>query len=157
MMGGAMTLKIGHLVSIILSALVMGVYWGPWVALSRSFRTLEPDVFLAIVRRMSQNLAPLMTVLAPVALLSVLPVLFLSYRPQPGAFFLTLTGLALFILALVVTLLVEVPIVQQIEVCTVSTLPDNWPQLRDRWVAFHLIRVGTSVVGLVLLLIGAIF
>ena len=152
-----MLLKIAHLVSIFLSALVMGVYWGPWVALSRSFRTFEPDVFLAVVRRMSQNLAPLMTVLAPVALLSVVPVLFLSYRTHPQTFFLSLMGLALFLVALVVTVGVEVPIVQRIEVCTVSTLPDDWPQLRDRWVAFHLIRVGASAAGLVLLLIGAIF
>lgn len=98
-----------------------------------------------------------MTVLAPVALLSVVPVLFLSYSRQPGAFVLTLTGFALFLVALVVTVRVEVPIVQRIEICTVSTLPDNWRQLRDRWVAFHVIRVAASVAGLVLLVAGALF
>jgi len=68
-----------------------------------------------------------------------------------------LTGLALFIVVLLVTVLVEVPIVKQIATWTVSTLPDNWQQLRDRWGAFHIIRIGASIAGLVLLLVGAIF
>jgi hypothetical protein len=51
---------------------------------------------------------------------------------------------------------VEVPIVRQIETWTVSTLPANWQQLRDRWQAFHVVRVVASVAGLVLVVIGAI-
>jgi hypothetical protein len=46
--------------------------------------------------------------------------------------------------------------VEQIVTWTVATLPGNWDQLRDRWQAFHVIRVVASVAGLVLLLIGAI-
>ena len=151
------TLKICELISIVLSALVAGVFWGPWVGLSRSNATFEPDVFLAIVRRMSQNLGPLMTVLMPVALVSAVPVLFLSYSGRPLTFFLTLAGLTLFLTALAVTMLVEVPIVKQMEAWTVSTLPGDWRQRRDRWGAFHVIRVATSIAGLVCLLAGAIF
>lgn len=152
-----MTLKICELLSIVLSALVAGVFWGPWAGLTRSNATFEPDIFLAIVRRMSQNLAPLMTVLMPVALLSMVPILFLPYSGHPVTFFLTLTGLTLFSTALAVTLLVEVPIVKQIETWTVSTLPSDWRQRRDRWGTFHVIRVASSIVGLVFLLTGAIF
>ena len=152
-----MPLKICEIVSIVLSALVAGVFWGPWAGLTRSNATFEPDVFLAIVRRMSQNLGPLMTILMPVALLSMLPVLFLSYNGRLATFFLTLAGLALFITALAVTMLVEVPIVKQMEIWTVPTLPGNWRQRRDRWGAFHVIRVAASLVGLVFLLAGAIF
>ena len=152
-----MTLKICELICIILSALVAGVFWGPWAGLTRSNATFEPDVFLAIVRRMSQNLAPLMTVLMPVALLSTVPVLLLSYNGHSMTFFLTLAGLALFITALAVTMLVEVPIVKQMETWTVPTLPGDWRQRRDRWGAFHVVRVASSLVGLVCLLAGAIF
>ena len=70
-----MTLKIFELVNIVLLTLVSGMYWGPWLALSRSLATLEPPVFLAIVHRLNLNMAPLMTVLMPVALLSTIPVL----------------------------------------------------------------------------------
>jgi hypothetical protein len=54
-------------------------------------------------------------------------------------------------------MLVEVPIVKQIETWAVSTLPDNWQHLRDRWGAFHVIRIVASIAGLVLLVVGAIF
>jgi uncharacterized membrane protein len=152
-----MTLKIWELISIVLSVLVSGLFWGPWLALSRSMATFEPEVFLAIVDRMNRNMAPVMTILMPTALLSIVPVLFISYNERPETFYLAFTGLALFIVALLVTVLVEVPIVKQIATWTVSTLPDNWQQLRDRWGAFHIIRIGASIVGLVLLLVGAIF
>ena len=152
-----MPLKICELISIVLLTLVSGMYWGPWLALSRSLATFEPEVFLAIVNRLGRNMGPLMTVLMPVALLSTVPILLLSYRERPGTFYLTLMGLVLFVVTLLVTLLVEVPIVAQITTWTVSTLPDNWQQLRDRWGAFHLARIVPSVVGLVLLLVAAVY
>jgi hypothetical protein len=127
------------------------------VALSRSLRIFTPEVFLAIVQRMNRNMAPVMTLLMPAALLSMVPVLFISYREQTRTLYLTLTGFALFLVALLVTVLVEVPIVKQIETWTVSTLPANWRQLRDRWGAFHLVRIVAGAAGLVLLLVGAIF
>jgi uncharacterized membrane protein len=152
-----MTLKIWELISILLSALVVGVFWGPWLALSRSLATFTPHVFLAIAHRMTLNLAPIMTLLMPGAMLSILPVLYISYSEQPQTFYLTLAGFALFLVALLVTVFIEVPIVKQIEKLTATTLPSNWQQLRDRWVAFHVIRIVTSIAGFVLLVSGAIF
>jgi hypothetical protein len=151
------TLKVWELISIVLSALVGGMYWGPWLALSRSLQTFKPEVFLDIVDRMNRNMASVMTILMPVALLSTAPVLFFSYKEQPRTFYLTLLGVALFIVALLVTVLIEVPIVKQIVTWTVATLPANWQQLRDRWGTFHIIRVVAGIGGLVLLLAGAIF
>jgi uncharacterized membrane protein len=152
-----MNLKICEFISIVLSALVGGMYWGPWLALSRSMRTFKPEVFLDIVDRMNRNMESLMTILTPVALLSIAPVLFFSYNDQPRTFYLTLTGFALFIVALLVTMIVEVPIVKQIVTWTPGTLPDNWQQLRDRWGSFHIIRVVAGIGGLILLVAGAIF
>ena len=70
-----MALKLFELLSIVLLMIVGGLYWGPWVALSRSMATFEPGVFLAIVKRMNRNMEPVMTVLMPVALVSTLPAL----------------------------------------------------------------------------------
>jgi uncharacterized membrane protein len=152
-----MALKICELISILLSASVSGMFFGPWLALSRSMNTFKPEVFLAIVDRLNQNMAPVMTALMPACLLSMVPVLFLSYKNQPATFYLTLFGLLSFIVALIVTMLVEVPIVQQIVSWTVSTLPSNWQELRDRWGAFHIVRVVAGIAGLTALLFGAIF
>jgi uncharacterized membrane protein len=148
-----MMLKIFELISIVLLTLVSGMYWGPWLALTRSLVTFELREFLAIVRRLNENLAPLMTVLMPAALVSTLPVLFLSYGSRPTAFYLTLTALALFAVTLIVTVAIEVPVVEQIVSWTPGELPENWQQLRDRWGAFHLARIIPSLAGLFLLLV----
>lgn len=80
----SVNLKIWELISIVLSTLVTGVFWGPWVALSRSISTFALEAFLAIVDRLSRNIAPVMTVLMPAALLSMVLVLFLSFSEDRG-------------------------------------------------------------------------
>ena len=152
----ALTMKTWKLVSIVLSALTAGMFHGPWVALSRSMRTFTPEVFLAIVDRMNRNMAPVMTVLMPATLMSIIPVLLLSYQGQPRTFYLSATAFALFIVALVVTAFVEVPIVQEIVTWKVSTLPENWQQLRDRWIKFHVIRVIAGFGSLGLLVVASV-
>ena len=150
-------MKAAELLSILLNALVMGVFWGPWVGLTRSLATFEPSAFLAIGKRLNLNLAPLMTVLMPVALLSTVPTLVLSYGNQPITFATTLGGAVLFAIALVVTVAVEVPIAVQVKDWSTDTLPDNWRRLRDRWASVHIVRVLAGIAGLGLLVAGAIY
>jgi hypothetical protein len=150
-------LKMSELISIVLSALVGGMYWGPWLALTRSIRTLKPEVFLDVVDRMNGNMESLMTILTPASLLSIAAVLVFSYNRQPTTFYLNSTGFILFGLALLVTMFVEVPIVKQIVTWKAGTLPGNWQQLRDRWGAFHIVRVVAGIGGLLVLVAGAIF
>ena len=152
-----MTLTFVELISIVISAIVGGMYWGPWLALSRSLSTFEPVVFLAIVNRLNRNMAPLMTWLTPLGLLSTLPTLYLSFGNQPVTFYFTLAGFVCFVIALIVTMTIEVPIVMQIITWNVSAMPPNWQQLRDRWVNFHILRIIGGIVGLALLVAGAIF
>jgi len=149
--------RICEAVCIVLAALAAGMFFGPWLALTISIRTFEPDLFLAIVRRLNVNMARVMTVLLPATLLSMLPVLCLSYGVRPKMFAATLASFALFVAALLVTMLIEVPIVQQIVTWTVPTLPGNWQKLRDRWGAFHIVRVVAALAGFVFLTVGAIY
>ena len=121
-----MTLQILELIGIVSSALVVGVFWGPWIALSRSIGGFTADGFLAIVHRMDRNLAPVMTILMPLNLLSLIAVVVISFGERPQTFALTAAGFILFVVTLLVTVLVEVPIVTQIRAWTVSTLPDDW-------------------------------
>jgi uncharacterized membrane protein len=144
-----------QVISIVLAALVVGVFWGPWVGLTRSIATFEPTAFLAIVKRLSANLGPLMTILMPATLALLVPVLILAFSERRATFYLTLAALACFAVATVVTLVTEVPIVKQIESWTPSTLPCDWERLRDRWVSFHLLRVISGIAGLTLLVVGA--
>jgi hypothetical protein len=120
-------------------------------------KTLKPEVFLDVVDRLNRNMAGLMTVLTPLGLLSILPVLWLSYVRAPLTFFLYLAGFLCFLVALLVTVRIEVPIVMQIVTWKVETLPENWRELRDRWGAFHIVRVVAGIAEVGLLVGGAIF
>ena len=120
-------------------------------------KTFAPEVFLEIVDRMNRNMAPVMTVLMPGTMLSIIPLLLLSYHQQLMVFYLSTSALLLFLVALMVTVVVEVPIVQQIVKWTPSTLPENWRQLRDRWMRFHVIRVVAGLASLIFLLVAALF
>ena len=137
-------------VSIVTTALVAGVFWGPWLGLSRSMATFEPEVFLAIVHRMNRNLAGPMTVLMPLCLAWTVAVLLLSYGTGPR-FLLALAALVAEVVAVIVTMAVEVPIVKTIATWTFPTLPTDWKNHRDRWLSFHLIRVAAGLTALVLL------
>lgn len=106
---------------------------------------------------MIRNLAPIVPLLMPAAILSIVPVLVMSFYERPLVFGFTLAGFVLLIAALLVTLMVEVPIDNQIKKWTVATLPDHWQELRDRWETFHVIRTVACLAGLFLLLLGAIF
>jgi uncharacterized membrane protein len=150
-------MKTWQLISIVLSALTAGMFHGPWIALSRSMKTFSPEVFLEIVDRMNRNMAPVMTVLMPGTMLSIIPVLLFAYRQRPMVFYLSAAALLLFLVALLVTVVVEVPIVQQIVTWTPPTLPENWQQLRDRWMRFHVLRVIAGMASLIFLVVAAIF
>ena len=153
-----MTLKTIELINIILCAIVGGMYWGPWLALTRSIKHFEPTVFLTIVNRLNTNMAPLMTVLTPLSLLTTIPVLIIAYiEKQTTTFYFTFVGFAFFITALIVTVSIEVPIVKQIITWTDTSLPENWEQLRDKWGKFHIVRVLAGVLGLVFLVAGVLF
>jgi hypothetical protein len=144
------------ILSIVLAALVLGVFWGPWLALTRSIDTLAAPVFLTVVHRLDQNLGRAMTILYPITLVAIIAMAIVSLG-STAAFWLTLAGLAMFVLALIVTTAVEVPIVTQIRGWTETTMPANWQALRDRWVSFHLLRVVPGILGIGLLVAGALW
>jgi hypothetical protein len=150
-------LEIWQFINIFLLSLVTGVFWGTWLGLSRSMSTLSAETFLEVAHAMIGNLATIMAILMPIAMLSTLPVLYLLYRRRPKRFYATLIGFLLFVVALLITLLVEVPLDFQFQQWTLPTLPANWQQLRDRWEWFHFLRSWIAVFGLALLLAGALF
>jgi uncharacterized membrane protein len=150
--------RIAQFINIFLFALVAGVLWGTWFSLSRSIAAITPGTFLEIGRTMIRNLALPMRILMPASILSALAALFLLLRRGlPGAFYLELSGLILFIGVLLVTLLVNVPIDNQIKRWTPTTLPSDWAKLRDRWQLYHTVRTFASLAGLGCALASSLF
>jgi hypothetical protein len=152
-----MTVKLMQFITIVLVALVVGVFWGPWLGLSRSIDAFTPETFLAIGHTMIGNLAPVMPVLVLLAAASQLVLVALLYRQRSTGFPAMAIGFALFLVALLVTLLVEVPIDNQIKAWTIDSLPANWMELRDQWERFHVLRTFSALVGLTMVVAATVF
>jgi uncharacterized membrane protein len=142
--------------TIVLFALVMGVFWGTWFSLSRTMDQLSPETFLAVGHEMIQNLGVPMAVLLPLALLSALVTLVLLWPDRTAAFWWLAAGFVLMLAALVITLAVEVPIDNQIETWTAATLPGDWRSIQSRWELWHTVRTFASIAAVVAATISAV-
>jgi uncharacterized membrane protein len=142
--------------TIILFALVMGIFWGTWFSLSRTMDQLSAETFLAVGHEMIRNLGGPMAILLPLSLLSGLVTLALLWPHRDAAAFWWLAaGFLLMVAALVITLAVEVPIDNRIEAWTVATLPADWRSIQSRWELWHTIRTFTSIAAVVTATISA--
>jgi uncharacterized membrane protein len=143
-------IRVALATTIVLFALVMGVFWGTWFSLSRTMDQLSAETFVAVGHEMIQNLGVPMAILLPLALLSALLTLALLWPGgRTAAFWWLLAGLLLMVAALVITLAVEVPIDNQIKTWTVATLPGDWRSIQARWELFHTIRTFLSIAAVV--------
>jgi hypothetical protein len=150
-------LKTVQFVSLVLVMLVTGVFWGSWLGLSRSIQTFAPDAFLAVGHTMIGNLAPVMPVLVILAALSQVVLLVQLRFSGSSAFLPALIAFVMFLIAVAVTLLVEVPIDNQIRSWTPGSLPADWTQIRDRWETFHVLRTFSALGGLIALTAATVF
>ena len=142
------SLRLTLFVHVFLFALVVGVFWGTWFSLSRSMSAITASTFLEVGHTMIANLGGPMAVLMPAALVSAVPLLFVLHRRHRRASFsLILVGAASLLVALVITLSVNVPIDGAIAGWTVDTLPPDWTSIRNRWEAYHAARTFVSLAG----------
>ncbi len=150
-----MALKVVHYIAVFLTVLVVGVFWGTWFSLSRSIASISPAAFLEIGRTMIGNLAVPMRVLIPAELLAMVVLMILLYRKnERSALYLTAGSFVLAVVALLMTLVVNVPIDNEIKGWTVAAMPAGWYRLRDTWETYHLLRTFVSLGSFALLLLG---
>jgi uncharacterized membrane protein len=92
-----------------------------------------------------QNVAVTMSIIMPASIIALVLLLIASWKNKVIYFYTVLVSLVLFILALVITLAVEVPIDNQIASWTPETIPAAWQAIRDKWERFHTMRTFLSL------------
>jgi uncharacterized membrane protein len=151
-----MKLKVTEFTTLILAALVMGVFWGTWFTLTRSIPDFSAAEFIHIGKTIIANVALPMAILMPVTLLTMLVAMWLSFRMNRSSFYLYALSFLLMIVTLIITVGVEVPIDNQIKTWTAATVPANWASLRNTWDQFHTIRTFTSIASVIFFAWGLI-
>lgn len=140
-----MKLKVIEYTSLILAALVMGVFWGTWFTLTRSIDDFSAAEFIHIGKTIIANVAIPMRILMPATLLLMLITVLLSRQLNKYSFYLYSISFLLMVISLIVTVAVEVPIDNQIKTWTATSVPENWESLRQKWDMFHTLRTFTSI------------
>ena len=141
----SMKLKTIEFFTLVLAALVMGVFWGTWLTLTRSIPDFSAAEFIHIGKTIIANVAVPMSIIMPATLLLMLIAVLLSRRVNKSSFYLYIFSFLLMVITLIITVAVEVPIDNQIKTWTETSTPSNWESLRLTWDKFHTIRTFTSV------------
>jgi len=125
--------------------LITGVFWGTWFTLTRSFERFTPEEFLHIGKVIIANVAVPMSILMPLGIiLMALSLWFYTAKKSP-AFYAGILSFTLLIVTLLITLLVLVPIDNDIYAWTIARLPNDFEGIREKWKTFHALRTLTSV------------
>jgi uncharacterized membrane protein len=142
-----MKLKVTEFAALIFSALVMGVFWGTWFTLTRSIPDFSAAEFIHIGKTIIANVAIPMRILMPATLLLMLLTIWQCRRVNRASFYLYVLSFLLMVATLIITVVVEVPIDNQIKTWTEAIVPANWESLRHTWDTFHTIRTFTSIIS----------
>lgn len=148
--------RIASFLALFLAALVTGVFWGTWFTLTRSLETFSPTEFLHIGKTIIANVAVPMRILLPACLIAMLWALLAHPARRSASFYLILASFLLMIATLLITLMVEVPIDNEIKRWTVESLPPDYEATRLTWQRFHALRTATSVASLAALVAGVL-
>jgi len=143
-------------ISCTLTMLVTGVFWGTWFTMTRSISDFSSAEFIHIGKVIIANVADPMRILMPVCLLFLGLSTWLEYRRKSRAFYPLLASLTLMIVTMLITILVEVPIDNQIKTWTATTVPNNWETIRAKWAWYHGLRTITSIASFFLFSLGTL-
>jgi hypothetical protein len=142
------TWKVTTFAALFLLALVTGVFWGTWFTLTRSIETFSAAEFIHIGQTIIRNVAWPMRLLMPACILFMILSIWFTPEKNSAAFYFSFAACLLIVIALLITLLVGVPIDNQIRTWTAQAVPGDWTTLRARWQFFHMARTFVSLASL---------
>jgi hypothetical protein len=139
--------KLINFIAIFLLMLITGVFWGTWFTLTRSIEEFSPEEFIHIGKVIISNVAVPMRIIMPSGIVFLFLSLWLSPQKGTRGFYSGLVSFVLLISVLLITLLVLVPIDNDINTWTASDLPQDFTMIRDKWKMFHAIRTFLSLIS----------
>jgi uncharacterized membrane protein len=145
-----------YFVALFLLMLVTGVFWGTWFTLTRSIQVFSPAEFIHIGQTIISDVAVPMRILMPLCIVFMILSAWLYPTKGSTGFYFNVASIILIIATLLITLLVLVPIDNQIRLWTAATIPADFSSLRERWESFHSVRTLTSLASFVSLALSII-
>jgi uncharacterized membrane protein len=117
---------------------------------------LDDDTHVKAAQTLAGALGRAMPFWYALTFLLSLAVTFIAHSTWSTPRWLALSATALFAAMIVYTVLLPVPINNQVARWKPDALPSNWRALRQRWDMLHAIRVGVLTVALILLIASCV-
>jgi hypothetical protein len=133
------------------SELAVAVFFHPGIS------RLEDVVHIRAAQALAKVLGMVMSFWYPLTLLLALAVTFVAHTARSTPWWLALAATVLFALISVYSVLLPVPINNQVARWQTDSVPANWRDLRRRWDLLHAIRVVFLVVALILLVASCVY
>jgi uncharacterized membrane protein len=140
-----MKTRLIQLICLFLLMLVTGVFWGTWFTLTRSLANFTAPEFIHIGKVIIANVAVPMSIIMPLCILFLILSCWYYPKKRTAGFYFCISALILIIITLLITLVILVPIDNQIKEWTAATIPADWEALRLKWENFHTMRTFTSL------------
>jgi len=140
-----MKAKLIQFITIFLLMLVTGVFWGTWFSLTRSLNIFSATEFIHIGKTIIANVAVPMKIIFPACIVFMILSLWWYPVKRSAGFYWGWAALCFLIITLVITLMILVPIDNQIKQWTEATIPTDWEMMRSRWDYFHTMRTFASL------------
>ena len=153
----SMETKIIQFITLLLLLLVSGLFWGTWFSLSQSIENFSAAEFIHIGKTIISNVAFPMRIILPLCILCMLISAWWYPAKKTVEFYFGIASIVLILMSLLITLIVEVPIDNQIKLWTASNLPADWEAIRTKWQFFHGLRTLTSIASFACFAIMSIF
>ena len=143
------------------SVVVVGMLTGSEFAVAVFFHPrisrLEDAVHIQAAQTLAKVLGLVMSFWYPLTFLLVLAVTFVAHTARSTPWWLALTSTVLLALISLYSLLLPVPINNQVARWQPDSVPPNWRDLRRRWDMLHAIRVAFLIIALILLVASCVY
>ena len=126
-----------------------------WVWIGENPSALSMTTFIESFQATNRVIALPIAITGSLGFLSVLVAVALSWRDRPSVYLLE-TALPPLAASILITVMINVPINDQIMTWNASAPPADWMRLRDKWWTWHTIRAAALLAGFVLVLLGVL-
>ena len=118
---------------------------------------LEDAVHIRTAQALAKVLGMVMSFWYPVTFLLALTVTFVAHTARSTPWWLVLASTVLLALISLYSVLLPVPINNQVARWQPDSVPPNWRDLRRRWDLLHAIRVAFLIIALILLVASCVY
>lgn len=143
--------------AVVVAGLLTGSEFAVAVFFHPRISRLEDVVHIRAAQPLAKVLGTVMSFWYPITFLLVLAVTFVAHTAWSTPWWLALASTVLLALISVYSLLLPVPINNQVARWQPDSVPPNWRELRRRWDLLHAIRVVFLIITLILLVASCVY